>query len=96
LESGRCTGSRRTRWLSRSRFCLCNVDLARKPSLYAAAGVDEYWVIDLDGRRVVAHRAPRNEGYDEVVEVRAGGELVAAGLEIGAVGLDDLLRAAAA
>lgn len=71
-------------------------DLARKPSLYAAAGIDEYWVIDLDGRRVVTHRDTRSYGYAEVVEVHAGGELAPAGLEIGAVGLDDLLRAAAA
>lgn len=71
-------------------------DLARKPSLYAAAGVDEYWVIDLDGSRAVIHRAPRGDGYAEVAEVHGGGELVAAALDVGAVALDDLLRAATA
>ena len=71
-------------------------DLARKPSLYAAAGVGEYWVIDLDGRRAVIHRDPRSEGYAEVAEVQAEGQLVAGGLDVGAVALDDLLRAASA
>ena len=70
-------------------------DLARKPSLYAAAGIDEYWVIDLAGRRVVIHRDPRSDGYADIAEVHAG-ELVPAGLAIGAMELDDLLRAAAA
>lgn len=71
-------------------------DLARKPSLYAAAGVDEYWVIDLEGRRAVIHRDPREDGYAEVTQVHRTGELVPAGLGIGAVTLEDLLRAAAA
>jgi Uma2 family endonuclease len=71
-------------------------DLARKPSLYAAAEVDEYWVIDLEGRRAVVHRRPRGHGYAEVAEVGAGGELVPAGLDVPPVRLDDLLRAAAA
>lgn len=71
-------------------------DLARKPSLYAAGGVDEYWVIDLDGRRAVIHRDPRPDGYAEVTEVHGTGELVPPTLDIGAVALEDLLRAAAA
>jgi len=71
-------------------------DLARKPSLYAAADVDEYWVVDLDGGRVLMYRYPRGDSYVEVAEVHAAGELTPAVLEIGAVDLDDLLRAAAA
>ena len=31
-------------------------DLNRKAALYAQAGVDEYWVFDVGGRRVVVHR----------------------------------------
>ena len=71
-------------------------DLARKPSLYATAGVDEYWVIDIDGRRAVTHRDPREAGYAEVAQLLGGSELAPAGLDIGPVALDDLLRAAAA
>lgn len=69
-------------------------DLARKPSLYAAAGVEEYWVIDLDGHRAVPHRHPEGDGYAEVAEVGVGGELVPAGLDIRAMGVEELLRAA--
>ena len=71
-------------------------DLVRKPSLYAASGVDEYWVIDLDGHRAVMHRDPGSDGYADIVEARGGSELVPASLDIGAVALDDLLQAAAA
>jgi len=69
-------------------------DLVRKPSLYAAAGVGEYWVIDLDGRRAVIHRDPCSDGYADVAEVQAEGALAPTGLNIGAVSLADLLRAA--
>ena len=71
-------------------------DLARKPSLYAAAGVEEYWVIDLEGRRALVHRHLRGGGYAELAEAHAGGELAPAGLDFPAVRLDELLRAAAA
>ncbi|MGI8945022.1 MAG: Uma2 family endonuclease, partial [Thermoleophilaceae bacterium] len=71
-------------------------DLARKPSLYAAAGVDEYWVIDLDGRRAVIHRDPRHGGYGEITEIHGTGELLPAGLDVGSVALEDLLGAATA
>jgi Uma2 family endonuclease len=47
-------------------------DLRRKAALYAEAGVGEYWVHDVHGRRVVVHRAPRGGSYCEVRELRAG------------------------
>jgi Uma2 family endonuclease len=34
------------------------LDLSRKATLYAAAGVPEYWVVDLVRRMVVVHRRP--------------------------------------
>ena len=33
-------------------------DLTTKASLYAAAGIGDYWVVDLVNRRVVLHRSP--------------------------------------
>lgn len=71
-------------------------DLARKPSLYAAAGVDEYWVIDLDGDRAVVHREPRDDGYADVSELRGQGELRPASLGVESIVLADLLQAATA
>jgi Uma2 family endonuclease len=38
-------------------------DLSRKAALYAAAGVPEYWVLDLPRRRLVVHREPSEAGY---------------------------------
>jgi Uma2 family endonuclease len=43
-------------------------DLNRKAALYAEAGVAEYWVFDVKGRRVVVHRKPGDESYGEVRE----------------------------
>src|SRR5262249_40400221 len=33
-------------------------DLEVKSSLYARAGIPEYWVLDIGGRRLISHRAP--------------------------------------
>ncbi len=53
-------------------------------------------MVDLDGGRVVMYRYPRGDGYLEVAEVHAPGELIPVGLEIGATRIDALLRATAA
>lgn len=41
-------------------------DLVHKPRVYAAAGVAEYWVVDLPAEEVVVHRRPGAVGYAEV------------------------------
>ena len=41
-------------------------DLVHKPPIYAAAGVAQYWVVDLITREVVVHRDPRADGYGDV------------------------------
>ena len=38
-------------------------DLTVKPIVYAAAAIPEYWVVDLDGRRLVVHTDPQADGY---------------------------------
>src|SRR3954447_4499509 len=48
------------------------VDLAVKAPLYASAGIAEYWVLDLDGRRAIVHREPGAGGYRKRLEVPAG------------------------
>lgn len=42
-------------------------DLHIKSRLYARHGVQEYWVMDVNGRRLHRHRMPAAAGYDEVV-----------------------------
>jgi Uma2 family endonuclease len=40
------------------------IDLKVKPALYARAGVPEYWVIDLEKRRIVVHCDPEGDGNE--------------------------------
>jgi len=51
-------------------------DLGVKLNLYARYGVSEYWVIDVEGRRVVCHREPTSKGYAGTTEHAAGDSLV--------------------
>ena len=37
-------------------------DLTIKAALYARAGIAEYWVVDLAGRRLIVHREPQPDG----------------------------------
>jgi Uma2 family endonuclease len=41
-------------------------DLVHKPPVYAEAGVEQYWVIDLPRREVVVHTEPGDAGYATV------------------------------
>jgi Uma2 family endonuclease len=42
-------------------------DQTTKAALYARAGIAEYWIMDLVGRRAIVHRQPAPEGYVEVI-----------------------------
>lgn len=57
-----------------------SVDLGRKAALYAAAGIPEYWVVDLDGGRIVIHAEPGSEGYRTKSEVAFGDTLRSAAI----------------
>jgi len=66
-------------------------DLGLKASIYADHGVRDYWVVDVEARRVIVHRDPTDEGYRSVETFVAGVEvsaLLASDLQIK---LDDLL-----
>ena len=41
-------------------------DLNRKAALYARAGIIEYWVLDVTGRRMIVHRDPQAGRYASV------------------------------
>lgn len=69
-------------------------DLHQKPSLYARAGIEEYWVIDLDARRAVVHGNPAGDRYESVTEVGAQGNIVAQALALPSLALGELLAAA--
>jgi Uma2 family endonuclease len=40
-------------------------DMSIKASLYARAGISEYWIVDIIGRRVIVHRDPKSESDEE-------------------------------
>jgi len=41
-------------------------DLTTKAALYARAGIVEYWVLDMAGRRMIVHREPQGARYASV------------------------------
>jgi Uma2 family endonuclease len=43
-------------------------DLTIKAAMYARAGIPEYWVVDVAGRRLLIHGVPGNDGYTQVTE----------------------------
>jgi Uma2 family endonuclease len=45
-------------------------DLTTKASLYARAGITEYWVFDIPARRLIVHRDPRNGLYTSIAAYR--------------------------
>jgi len=42
-------------------------DIRVKAALYARAGVIEYWVLDVSGRRLLVHRNPQSDKYTDLV-----------------------------
>lgn len=42
------------------------IDLGRKAGIYAEAGVPDYWVLDVESRRMVVHREPKDGRYTSV------------------------------
>ena len=46
-------------------------DLLTKARLYARAGIPDYWVLDIAGRRMIVHRAPEMGRYTSVAAYSA-------------------------
>lgn len=42
-------------------------DRTTKALLYARAGIEEYWILDLNNSRLLVHRQPASHGYHEVI-----------------------------
>ena len=58
------------------------VDLGRKAAIYAAAGIPEYWVLDLTDFKLVVHRAPAGDGYTDIAVLTDADEVTAARLPL--------------
>jgi len=65
-------------------------DLTAKAALYARAALPEYWVLDLEARRIIVHRRPEAGKYLDIAAYGAGESiavLAAPGREITAAEL---------
>ena len=70
-------------------------DLRPKARIYGAAGVPEYWVVDLEARCVCVHVEPDPRGgYRSRTAVGAGGHVVAQALTLPPLDVEQLLAAA--
>lgn len=58
-----------------------DTDLGRKVGLYAAAGVPEYWVVDVHDGRVVQYDGPDGQGYGRRSEVPLGQAIASTTIE---------------
>lgn len=66
-------------------------DLTTKRDLYARAAVGEYWVLDLQSRRLIVHRSPRQGEYQETAILNEGDLVSCAGHPEQTVAVRDLL-----
>ncbi len=51
------------------------LDCGEKATLYAESGIPEYWVVDIEGRKLIVHREPSAEGYRDKKSL-AGDDLI--------------------
>jgi Uma2 family endonuclease len=73
--SGRQPGPADIHLLIEAAETSLDYDLGEKAELYAAAGVRDYWVVDLINRRVVVHRDPDADGYRTVQALSGDSEV---------------------
>jgi Uma2 family endonuclease len=59
-------------WLIEISDSTLNKDLNEKQSIYAQAGISEYWVIDVKGKKVIVFRQPEGSIYCVQLEYSHG------------------------
>jgi Uma2 family endonuclease len=62
-----------------------------KLPLYAAAGIPEAWLVDLEHDVIEVHRQPGPERYGEVRTLRRGDTLAALLVAAGTISVDEVL-----
>jgi Uma2 family endonuclease len=53
------------------------MDLGPKARIYAAGGISEYWVLDVQRREIVVHREPSGSTYEDVRRAGVGDTITA-------------------
>jgi Uma2 family endonuclease len=66
-------------------------DDRRKAALYAASGVREYWIVNLEDEVIEVYREPGEKGYAQVTHHPRGAELVVPGFADVVVRVADIL-----
>ena len=66
-------------------------DLGAKAALYASAGIEEYWVLDLVQARIVVHRQPTGDHYESITAYSAAEAVSPLAAESAVLRLRDLL-----
>jgi Uma2 family endonuclease len=66
-------------------------DLGPKRDVYAAAGIAEYWVVNLAGQRVLVHREPKDGVYPQPAEFTEDDRVAPGVLPDAALRVGDLL-----
>ncbi len=59
-------------------------------AIYAAAGIADYWVLDLEHQKLLVFRNPTSEGYDAPIEVERGQSIAPLCAPDAAIAVDDL------
>lgn len=67
------------------------LDRGQKAKLYAKAGIQDYWVVDLVTKEIVVHRHPTKIGYTQVTEHKAGEKVSPLVLPKRKINVEDLL-----
>jgi len=74
-------------------------DRGIKSSLYAKAGIEDYWIVNLVDRQVEIYRQPQRDagkrcghGYATMTVLNAGANVAPLGLPGAAIAVSDLLR----
>jgi Uma2 family endonuclease len=68
------------------------IDTKIKPGLYAAAGVPDYWVVDVAAKRVRAFREPGGDGYASKAVLGPAGAIDPVAVDVSPLDLADLFR----
>lgn len=66
-------------------------DRGRKAGVYARAGIQDYWVVDVKARRVIVYRAPQAAEYADVQEYGEGETIAPLAAPGAQVAVGDLL-----
>lgn len=66
-------------------------DTQDKRLIYARAGSAEYWVVDINGRRLLVYRDPQGGDYATTLTLGPGDTIAPLARPVGVVAVDDLL-----